>query len=300
MPAHFIGVTRYASRMKPGTLLVVATPIGNLEDLSPRGRRAFEEADLIVAEDTRRTGRLLEAHGLDRPLTSCHKFSEASRLEPLLEALSEGRTLALVTDGGTPAVSDPGRRLVAAALEAGARVVAVAGPSAVTAALSISGFPADRFLFAGFLPSKTTERRKEAAQLAAFAGTIVLFEAPHRLLDCLADLELVLGERPAALCREMTKRAGPLGGRAAPADRHHGSGSLRRGPGCCGRVRASARARGRRRAQGAEAGRTRAGPAPGGGQAPRGPIALTNRGRPKRSSSTCTSSKEAPANHSTA
>jgi 16S rRNA (cytidine1402-2'-O)-methyltransferase len=192
--------------MKQGTLLVVATPIGNLEDLSPRGRRALEEADLIVAEDTRRTGRLLEAHGLDRPLTSCHKFSEASRLEPLLEALSEGRTLALVTDGGTPAVSDPGRRLVAAALKAGARVVAVAGPSAVTAALSISGFPADRFLFAGFLPSKTTERRKEAAQLAAFAGTIVLFEAPHRLLDCLADLELVLGERPAALCREMTKR----------------------------------------------------------------------------------------------
>jgi 16S rRNA (cytidine1402-2'-O)-methyltransferase len=192
--------------MGTGTLLVVATPIGNLEDLSPRGRQALEQADLVVAEDTRRTGRLLEAHGLERPLTSCHKFSEASRLDPLLDALAAGRTLALVTDGGTPAVSDPGRRLVDAALEAGARVVAVPGPSAVTAALSISGFPADRFLFSGFLPAKTTERRKEAGALARFPGTIVLFEAPHRLLDCLEDLELSMQDRPAALCREMTKR----------------------------------------------------------------------------------------------
>ena len=189
-----------------GTLLVVASPIGNMEDLSPRARLALEEADLVVAEDTRRTGRLLEAHGIDRPLTSCHKFNESSRLDPLLEALGEGRTLALISDGGTPTVSDPGRRLVAAALDAGARVAAVPGPSAVTAALSISGFPADRFLFWGFLSSKGGERRRQLAQLAGFGGTIVLFEAPHRLLECLEQLELLSTGREIALCREMTKR----------------------------------------------------------------------------------------------
>lgn len=192
--------------MGQGELLVVATPIGNLEDLSPRAREVLREADLIVAEDTRRTGRLLQAHEIDRPMTSCHKFNESSRLDPLLGALAEGRRLALVSDGGTPGVSDPGRRLVAAALEAGASVAAVPGPSAVTAALSISGFPADRFLFWGFLPSKAGERRRQASQLAAFGGTVVLFEAPHRLLESLDDLALVLGEREVSLCREMTKR----------------------------------------------------------------------------------------------
>lgn len=191
--------------MGSGTLHVVATPIGNLEDLSPRARRVLETADLVVAEDTRRTGRLLEACGISGKLTSCHRFNEAAGLESLLVRLREGQSLALVSDGGTPAVSDPGRRLVEAALDAGVQVVGIAGPSAVTTALSIAGFPCDRFLFAGFLPSRAGDRRKEIARLATQPETIVLFEAPHRLVECVDDLARACVERPVALCREMTK-----------------------------------------------------------------------------------------------
>ncbi len=188
-----------------GTLLVVATPIGNLDDVSPRVSDALRGADLVAAEDTRRTGRLLEHLGLEKPQVSCHMFNEARTLARLLDVLGEGRTVALVTDGGTPAVSDPGYRLVAAALEAGHRVSPVAGPSSVVAALSVAGLPADRFLFAGFLAARPAARRAELEALAAHAETLVLFEAPHRLKECLDDVAAILGERPATLCRELTK-----------------------------------------------------------------------------------------------
>lgn len=189
----------------PGVLYVVATPLGNLQDLTERARTALAAADLVAAEDTRRTGQLLSWLGLRKPQVACHKFSEARTVAPLLAALAEGRAVALVTDGGTPAVSDPGHRLVAAAHAAGHRVVPVPGPSAVVAALCASGLPADRFHFAGFLPARAAERRRELARLAALPVTLVLFEAPHRLKAALDECVAVLGDRPATLCRELTK-----------------------------------------------------------------------------------------------
>ena len=188
-----------------GRLLVVATPLGNLGDLSPRAARALAEADLVAAEDTRRTLPLLTHLGLSKPLVSSHKFNEAAKLAGLLNALAEGKTIALVTDGGTPAISDPGHRLVAAAHAAGHAVVAIAGPSAVAAALSVAGFPADRFRFAGFLPAAAAARRRALAALAAEPETLVFYEAPHRVLKALDAMIDAFGDREAALCRELTK-----------------------------------------------------------------------------------------------
>jgi 16S rRNA (cytidine1402-2'-O)-methyltransferase len=188
-----------------GRLLVVATPLGNLGDLSPRAARALAEADLVAAEDTRRTLPLLTHLGLSKPMVSSHKFNEASGLAGLLNTLAEGKTIALVTDGGTPAISDPGHRLVAAAHAAGHAVVAIAGPSAVAAALSVAGFPADRFRFAGFLPAAASARRRALAALAAEPETLVFYEAPHRVLKALDAMVEALGDRDAALCRELTK-----------------------------------------------------------------------------------------------
>lgn len=188
-----------------GILFVIATPIGNLDDLSPRATATLREVALVLAEDTRRTGLLLQRAGIDKPLLSCHKFNEAARGEDVLLRLERGDSLALVSDGGTPAVSDPGARLVADALARGIRVVPIPGPSAVTAALSASGLDGDRFVFAGFLPSRAGERRREIARLAAYPETLVLYEAPHRLAASLADLAAILGPRDAVLCRELTK-----------------------------------------------------------------------------------------------
>ncbi|RMG42962.1 MAG: 16S rRNA (cytidine(1402)-2'-O)-methyltransferase [Acidobacteria bacterium] len=193
------------SSAKPGTLRVVATPIGNLGDLSPRAVEALREAEAVVAEDTRRTRKLLARLGLSRPLLSAHRFSEARRTGELVARLERGENLALVTDGGTPGISDPGARLVAAAAAAGCRVEPIPGPSAVTAALSASGFSADRFLFAGFLPSKRAARRRALRDLARFPDTIVLYEAPHRIVEALGDAAEILGARPACLGRELTK-----------------------------------------------------------------------------------------------
>lgn len=189
----------------PGTLLVIATPIGNLDDLSPRAIEALSRADLVLAEDTRRTGLLLARFAIEKPLLSCHKFNEAARGEGALERLERGACLALVSDGGTPGVSDPGARLVAEAHRIGARVVPIPGPSAVTAALSASGLTADRFVFGGFLPSRAAERRREIARLARHPETLVVYEAPHRLVSSLRDLAEILGPRRATLCRELTK-----------------------------------------------------------------------------------------------
>ncbi|UCF67436.1 MAG: 16S rRNA (cytidine(1402)-2'-O)-methyltransferase [Acidobacteriota bacterium] len=188
-----------------GTLFVVATPIGHLGDLSARAVEALARADVVAAEDTRRTGKLLAQLDLKRPLVSCHKFSEARVVGELVERVLSGQRVALVSDGGTPAVSDPGSRLVQAAHEAGCSVVAIPGPCAVAAALSVAGLPADRYLFAGFLPPRRTTRRKALAELARWDGTLVVFEAPHRLHGTLDDALELLGNRTVVLCRELTK-----------------------------------------------------------------------------------------------
>ena len=194
------------TRAPGGVLWIVATPIGNLGDLSPRAIEVLAGCDLVLAEDTRRTRGLLARAGIERPLASHHRFNEAASLERLIARLTSGASIALVSDGGTPLVSDPGRRLVEAAHEAGIRVSPVPGPSAVTAALSVAGLPADRWVFAGFLPSRQARRRREISHLAELPMTLVLFEAPHRLAASLGDLAAGLGpERRAVLCRELTK-----------------------------------------------------------------------------------------------
>ncbi len=191
---------------RPGRLLVVATPIGNLDDLSPRARRAFEAADLVACEDTRRTGRLLAGLGIKRPLVSLHEHNERQRLPRLLGALEAGRTVALASDAGTPLVSDPGFLLVREAAERGLAVEAVPGPSALLAALVASALPPYPFTFCGFPPPKRGKRRSFYGRFAELGHTLVFFESPHRLTASLADAAEVLGAgRPAALCRELTK-----------------------------------------------------------------------------------------------
>lgn len=185
-------------------LYLVATPIGNLEDITLRALRVLREVGLIAAEDTRTTRRLLQRYEIDTPVTSYHEHSSPARLARLLEALAE-RDVALVSDAGTPGISDPGCELVEASREAGFQVVPVPGPSAVTAALAVAGVDADRFLFAGFPPRKRGARRALLESLAAERRPLVLFEAPHRLLDTLTDLDETLGDRRVVVCRELTK-----------------------------------------------------------------------------------------------
>ncbi len=188
-----------------GTLTVVATPIGNLDDLSPRARRALEEAELVACEDTRRTGRLLAGLGLRKRLVSLHEHNERQRVPKLLERLAGGARVALATDAGTPLVSDPGFVLVREAVAAGVTVEHVPGPSAVLAALVVSGLPPQPFTFAGFPPPKRGRRRRAFEGWAGLGHTLVFFESPHRLLVSLADALEVLGDRPAAVARELTK-----------------------------------------------------------------------------------------------
>jgi 16S rRNA (cytidine1402-2'-O)-methyltransferase len=189
-------------------LLVAATPIGNIDDASPRLRAALAIADVIAAEDTRRLRRLLSALGVEPVgrIVSHFDQNEAQRLTPLLDELRAGRTVLVVTDAGTPLVSDPGYRLVAAAAAEGLPIQTLPGPSAVTAALAVSGLPADRWCFEGFLPRKVGERRRALAGLAEEPRTLVFFEAPHRLPATMRDLVAAFGaERRAAVCRELTK-----------------------------------------------------------------------------------------------
>jgi 16S rRNA (cytidine1402-2'-O)-methyltransferase len=187
-------------------LHVLATPIGNLEDLSARALRILREADAVVSEDTRTTLKLLTHHGIRKPVIAYFQHSPPRRLEEIVRRLRDGQTLALVTESGTPGVSDPGARLVEAALEAGIPVSPVPGPSAVAAAASACGFPADAFHFAGFLPRKPGKRRKALAALAGLDVTLILFESPHRLVASLEDVLAVLGDRKMTLCRELTKK----------------------------------------------------------------------------------------------
>jgi 16S rRNA (cytidine1402-2'-O)-methyltransferase len=188
-----------------GTLYVVATPLGNLEDLSPRAVRILGEVDLIAAEDTRRSSNLLRVHSITTPMTSYFEHNESIRGPRILETLSEGRSVALISDAGTPGISDPGYRLVKDARDRGITVVPVPGPSAVTTALSVSGLPTDRFLFVGFLPKKAEARRRALQELATVSATLVIYESPIRARACLADTEQVWGDREAFFCREATK-----------------------------------------------------------------------------------------------
>ena len=200
------------SGQEPGTsggvVVLAATPIGDSRDASPRLLEEFRTADVIAAEDTRRLHRLLERLEIstEARVVSYFEGNEASRTPQLVQSVRDGARLLLVTDAGMPSVSDPGYRLVAAAVQAGVRVTAVPGPSAVLTALAVSGLPVDRFCFEGFLPRKSAERRRRLAELAAEPRTLVFFEAPHRTAQMLTDLAATFGDgRPAAVCRELTK-----------------------------------------------------------------------------------------------
>jgi len=188
-----------------GALYLVATPIGNLEDITLRALRVLREADLIACEDTRQTRKLLEHYGIHKPTISYHEHNEQVRAEELAEKMLAGLRIALVCDAGTPLISDPGYRLVRKAIEKGIPVEPLPGPSALLAALSASGLPTDAFHFGGFLPSKPSARRKLLASLKDEQATLVFYEAPHRILESLADIEEVLGSRPVVLAREITK-----------------------------------------------------------------------------------------------
>ena len=187
------------------TLYIVATPIGNLEDLSPRAARTLREADVIAAEDTRRAAKLLAHLGLSKPVESFHGDSGPVKVERILRLLRDGKSVALVSDAGVPTISDPGSDLVAAAVAEGIRIEPIPGPSAIPTALSVSGFNADRFVFAGYPPRKAGERREFLATLLAEPRTVALYEAPHRIRETLADMDIVLGPRRVVIGRELTK-----------------------------------------------------------------------------------------------
>ena len=190
----------------PASLYLVATPIGNLEDISFRAVRVLrEEAALIACEDTRQTRKLLDRYEISKPLISYHEHNEEARTADLLVALETGQSVALVSDAGTPLISDPGYRLVCAVIERGFAVVPVPGASAVLAALAASGLPTHEFRFIGFVPQKAGARRKALEALASEFATVIAYESPHRILECLADIAEILGNRRIVLARELTK-----------------------------------------------------------------------------------------------
>ncbi len=188
-----------------GTLFLVATPIGNLEDVTARAVRILREVDLVAAEDTRRTGRLLQHLGISKPLRSYYDAVERERAPALVRELLAGKDIAIVSDAGTPGIADPGYRLVTAAIAAGVTVVPIPGPSAIAAFLPVSGLPTDRFVFEGFLPARAGERRRRLEVLATERRTLLFYESGRRLGAALADLAAIFGLRPAAIGRELTK-----------------------------------------------------------------------------------------------
>lgn len=193
--------------VKPGHLYIVGTPLGNLEDMTFRAVAVLQATDLIAAEDTRHTGKLLQHFQITTPQISYHAHNRHSRLPELIERLQRGQAIALVSDAGMPAISDPGSDLVAACVEAGISVVPIPGPTAAITALCASGLPTDQFVFEGFLPLKGPSRQERLTVLSQETRTVILYEAPHKLEKTLADLAEVLGsDRPVALCRELTKR----------------------------------------------------------------------------------------------
>ena len=192
--------------LTPGTLYLVATPIGNLEDITLRAVRTLKECDVVAAEDTRRTGQLLKHFGISRPLLSYFQFNEAKRSEEIIGRLQRGEKVALVTDAGSPGISDPGERVVKAAIAGGFRVEPVPGPSALVAALTASGLPTEEFHFIGFLPHKPGRRRKQLERLKGYEGTLVLYESPYRVERLVGELNELFGGRQVVLARELTKR----------------------------------------------------------------------------------------------
>lgn len=190
----------------PGTLYLVATPIGNLEDITLRALRTLTECDAVAAEDTRRTGQLLKHFGISKPMLSYFQFNEAKRSEQIIERLKGGEKIALATDAGSPGISDPGERVVKAAIAAGLRVESVPGPSAVVAALTASGLATDEFHFVGFLAHKSGQRRKKLEEFKGVSGTLVLYESPYRVEKLLQELSEVFPERQVVLARELTKK----------------------------------------------------------------------------------------------
>src|SRR5215467_807273 len=192
-------------KTRAGCLYLVATPIGNLEDITLRALRILKEADQIACEDTRHTQKLLNHYNIAKPLVSYHEHNEMTRAPELVVAIEEGEQIALVSDAGMPLVSDPGYRLVTLALRHHIAVIPVPGPSALLAALSASGLPNEEFLFAGFLPARSGERRRALERLRIEDRTIILYEAPHRIDEAIADAREILGDRPTCLAREVTK-----------------------------------------------------------------------------------------------
>jgi 16S rRNA (cytidine1402-2'-O)-methyltransferase len=192
--------------LTPGTLYLVATPIGNLEDITLRALRTLKECDVVAAEDTRRTGQLLKHFDISKSLLSYFQFNEARRSEQIIERLRRGEKVALVTDAGSPGISDPGERVVKAATAAGLRVESVPGPSALVAALTASGLPTEEFHFIGFLPHKSGQRRRELERLKSIAGTLVLYESPYRVEKLLVELNDLFAGRQVVLARELTKK----------------------------------------------------------------------------------------------
>jgi 16S rRNA (cytidine1402-2'-O)-methyltransferase len=192
--------------LTPGTLYLVATPIGNLEDITLRALRTLKECDVIAAEDTRRTGQLLKHYGISKPLLSCFRFNEARRSEEIIGRLQRGETVALATDAGSPGISDPGERVVRAARAAGLRVEAVPGACALVAALTAGGLPTNEFHFIGFLPHKSGQRRKQLEALKTFSGTLALYESPYRIGKLLGELAEIFPGRTVVLARELTKK----------------------------------------------------------------------------------------------
>ena len=188
-----------------GMLYLVATPIGNLEDITLRALRILKEVDLIACEDTRYTARLLNRYAIDTPRESYHQFNEASRAPQLLQMLRDGKNIALVSDSGTPLISDPGFELVSCCRKEGIKVVPVPGPSAAIAALIGSGLPTEPFYFAGFLPARGSQRKRRLQELTGIPATLIFYEAPHRLLSSIEDMADILGPRRACLARELTK-----------------------------------------------------------------------------------------------
>jgi len=197
---------RMTEQKKPGTLYVVATPIGNLEDISYRAVRVLKEADLIACEDTRHTAKLLHHYGIDKPTVSYHEHNEAARAEELVAKLTAGLNVAQVSDAGMPGISDPGYRVIKLAIERGVPVVPIPGASALVAALAASGLPTDSFQFLGFLPARSGERRTLLESVRDAQQTTVVYEAPHRIAETMKDIVELLGaERPVVLARELTK-----------------------------------------------------------------------------------------------
>ncbi len=195
-----------AAELQPGTLYLVATPIGNLEDITLRALRVLRECDVVAAEDTRHTGQLLKHFEISKPLLSYFAFNEARRSEEIIERLRRGEKIALVTDAGSPGISDPGERVVSAARAAGLRVEPVPGACALVAALTASGLPTDEFHFIGFLPHKSGQRRKRLEGLREVRGTLALYESPYRIERLLGELNEVFPDRSVVLAREVTKK----------------------------------------------------------------------------------------------